>query len=116
LAASILQEAFGRVPRRRHILREKESGLGGSIVLNGEQCLSGKLQDIAADVLAYALMTVLTPLIIGLAYVTMRGMKPGRRWLFHLLRVWMDICASPFFKFRRSLSDKQNLPVGLSNG
>jgi hypothetical protein len=54
-----------------------------------------RFEDLMADILAYAVMAVAAPLVIGPVYVLMNGTKPGWKWLFRLLRTSMDICASP---------------------
>ena len=88
-----------------HVLRKGTAGLESSVVQDRRQHLFDKLRDITADALAYVLMASVVPLAVGLVYMAMRGMKAGWRWLFRLLKIWIDIFVSPFCKFRRPPRD-----------
>ncbi|MCG6536216.1 MAG: hypothetical protein L7F78_16325 [Syntrophales bacterium LBB04] len=98
------------------IHRHERSALTNNALRHTGQSFSDKLQDMIADVLAYVCMTVFAPLVVGLAYAVMTGMKPGWMWFLRLFRIWILICCAPFFKLRRPVNERYALRTGFSGG
>ena len=74
--------------------------------------MRSRLENLMADIFAYAIMTIAVPLVLGPVYLLMNGITSGWKWLFRLMKIWTEICVSSLKavpRFQRSPLRSQSI-------